>query len=186
MDDFLLTSFQIELSEYLETALSRVPEYASSGYVAFSGAFSVWGRERFVHRATRPPSGLVILQLIFLVFSFLLFLLESSRWTNNHHHLFRTMARLSSVLLLSMVGAGAAFTPVSNIAVRTPAPSVTELQESFGFDFAEDPFENTPKVILGEANYKQYVAEKTPNSFLNRQVGVFSYFLLEQIETKQK
>lgn len=142
-------------------------------------------RERFVHRATLPRSGLVILQLTFLVFSFLLIQLESSRSTNNHH-LFRTMARLSSVLLLSMVGAGAAFTPVSNIAVRTPAPSVTELQESFGFDFAEDPYENTPKVILGEANYKQYIAEKTPNSFLNRQVGVFSYFLLEQIETKQK
>lgn len=83
------------------------------------------------------------------------------------------MARLSSFLLLSMVGTGAAFAPTSNVATRSSTPSVTQLQESFGFDFAEDPYENTPKVILGEANYKQYVAEKTPNSFLNRQVSKY-------------
>ena len=31
--------------------------------------------------------------------------------------------------------------------------------------------ENTPDVILGEANYKQWVSTVNDNSFLNRQVG---------------
>jgi len=46
------------------------------------------------------------------------------------------------------------------------------LRESFGFDFAEDQAENTPSVILGEANYKQWVGENIDNSFLNRQYDV--------------
>jgi len=46
------------------------------------------------------------------------------------------------------------------------------LNENFGLDFAEDQAENTPAVILGEANYKQWVGEKVDNSFLNRQYDV--------------
>lgn len=80
------------------------------------------------------------------------------------------MARLTSVLLLSTIGASAAFAPQTHtpLAVR----SETELKESFGFDFAEDQAENTPSVILGEANYKQWVGENIDNSFLNRQYDV--------------
>lgn len=81
------------------------------------------------------------------------------------------MARLTNLLLLSAVSTGAAFAPTSQIASSAASvQSATQLQESFGFDFAEDQAENTPAVILGEANYKQWVGENVENSFLNRQV----------------
>lgn len=79
------------------------------------------------------------------------------------------MVRLTSFLLLLSISASWAFTPSSTV------PSVqknTALKESFGFDFAEDQAENTPAVILGEANYKQWVGENIDNSFLNRQYNV--------------
>jgi hypothetical protein len=78
------------------------------------------------------------------------------------------MCRLSLVVLSVSVVSVVAFAPQSSIGVRKSAPS--PLQESFGFDFAEDMVENTPAPILGEANYKQWVGEITDNSFLNRQV----------------
>jgi hypothetical protein len=46
------------------------------------------------------------------------------------------------------------------------------LKESFGFDFAEDQQENTPAIIFGEANYKQFINEVSDNAFLNRQYNV--------------
>ena len=55
---------------------------------------------------------------------------------------------------------------VSKSAVR-PA---THLNENFGFDFAEDSYANTEKLILGEANYKQWVNRVNENSLLNRKV----------------
>jgi hypothetical protein len=79
---------------------------------------------------------------------------------------FSIMARLSSLLLASALVTGAAFTPQSSVR------STTKLNENFGFDFAEDQAENTPSVILGEANYKQWVGENIDNSFLNRQYNV--------------
>lgn len=48
----------------------------------------------------------------------------------------------------------------------------TRVYENFGFDFAEDQSENTPDIILGEANYKQWVSTVNDNSFLNRQYNV--------------
>ncbi|KAI2491945.1 hypothetical protein MHU86_22623 [Fragilaria crotonensis] len=72
--------------------------------------------------------------------------------------------------LLSIFAASAsAFTVVQSSIAR---PSTTALSESFGFEFAEDSYENTPEVILGEANYKQWVAKVDKNSFLNRQYNV--------------
>lgn len=70
-------------------------------------------------------------------------------------------------LLSIFVASTSAFTVVQSSIAR---PSTTGLSESFGFDFAEDSYENTPEVILGEANYKQWVAKVDKNSFLNRQV----------------
>eukprot|EP00542_Grammatophora_oceanica_P009889 CAMPEP_0194043030 /NCGR_PEP_ID=MMETSP0009_2-20130614/14731_1 /TAXON_ID=210454 /ORGANISM="Grammatophora oceanica, Strain CCMP 410" /LENGTH=221 /DNA_ID=CAMNT_0038687105 /DNA_START=84 /DNA_END=749 /DNA_ORIENTATION=- len=67
------------------------------------------------------------------------------------------------VVIASSAGVAAAFRPASTF-VR---PS-TQVKESFGFDFAEDSYENTPEVILGEANYKQWVNKIEDNSFLNR------------------
>lgn len=80
------------------------------------------------------------------------------------------MARLSSLLLASALATGAAFTPQSSL--ESVARPSTKLNENFGFDFAEDQAENTPSVILGEANYKQWVGENIDNSFLNRQYNV--------------
>ena len=75
------------------------------------------------------------------------------------------MARFTSLLLACALSSAAAFAPQSKVS------SSSALRESFGFDFAEDQAENTPAVILGEANYKQWVGEKVDNSFLNRQVS---------------
>jgi len=80
------------------------------------------------------------------------------------------MARLSSLLLASALVTGAAFTPQSS--VSSVARPSTKLNENFGFDFAEDQAENTPGILLGEANYKQWVGENIDNSFLNRQYDV--------------
>jgi hypothetical protein len=76
------------------------------------------------------------------------------------------MARFTSLLLACALSTAAAFAPQSSVS------SSSALRESFGFDFAEDQAENTPSVILGEANYKQWVGEKVDNSFLNRQYNV--------------
>jgi hypothetical protein len=75
------------------------------------------------------------------------------------------MARLS-LLLLSTLSAASAFAPQSQVSFQRDV----SVQENFGFDFAEDMAENTPAIILGEANYKQWVGENIDNSFLNRQV----------------
>jgi hypothetical protein len=80
---------------------------------------------------------------------------------------FTMMAPRSILALLSIVAAVSAFS-VQPTAVR---PS-TVLKESFGFDFAEDSYENTPIEILGEANYKAWVGKIDENSFLNRQVRI--------------
>lgn len=83
------------------------------------------------------------------------------------------MARLTSLLLVSAAASTGAFTPQSKAALGKPAVvSTTKLNENFGFSFAEDQAENTPSVILGEANYKQWVGENIDNSFLNRQYDV--------------
>jgi hypothetical protein len=80
------------------------------------------------------------------------------------------MAPLRSTLnALLMVTAVGAFAPSSPSFVRQQ----TAVQESFGFDFAEDSYENTPDLILGEANLKQWVNKIEPNSFLNRQVRTY-------------
>jgi hypothetical protein len=71
-------------------------------------------------------------------------------------------------LLSIVIAAVSAFTvQPSAVVIR---PSTTALPESFGFDFAEDSYENTPEVILGEANYKQWINKVDKNAFLNRQV----------------
>ncbi len=81
------------------------------------------------------------------------------------------MARLTSLLVLSAACSTSAFMPQGTLSsVAPPTVSTTKLNENFGFDFAEDQAENTPAVILGEANYKQWVGENIDNSFLNRQV----------------
>lgn len=75
--------------------------------------------------------------------------------------------------VLALSNTVAAFTPIASPAARVANNRPTfELKESFGFDFAEDQAENTPAVILGEANYKQWVGEEIDNSFLNRQYDV--------------
>lgn len=78
----------------------------------------------------------------------------------------KTMAPLSSLLTITLAaGSATAFAPASN---TRPA---TKLYENFGFDFAEDQVENTPQIILGEANYKTWLNGVDPDNFMNRQVS---------------
>mmetsp|Transcript_29163 Transcript_29163/g.44092 ORF Transcript_29163/g.44092 Transcript_29163/m.44092 type:complete len:216 (+) Transcript_29163:69-716(+) len=65
--------------------------------------------------------------------------------------------------LLSIIGVTAAFV----VQKGTVRPS-TAVKENFGFDFAEDSYANTPDIILGERNYKNWVQKTNDNSFLNR------------------
>lgn len=77
------------------------------------------------------------------------------------------MAPIVQLLLLTSLAGASAFT--------APAPftrTSTSLAESFGLDFAEDSYENTPDQLLGEANYKQWVNSVNDNAFLNRQVCI--------------
>lgn len=60
-----------------------------------------------------------------------------------------------------------AYAPARSFVTR---PS-TQLQESFGFDFAEDTYKNQPNELGGEANYKQWVNKISDNSMLNRKVS---------------
>lgn len=89
------------------------------------------------------------------------------------------MAPLSSTLLLTVAattGLVNAYVPSSSFGGATRAstfrPSKTVVYENFGLDFAEDQAENTPEIILGEANLKQWVGTVNDNSFLNRQVCI--------------
>jgi hypothetical protein len=84
------------------------------------------------------------------------------------------MAPLSSLLTAAALatattaGVTSAFsTGSSSSIVSRPT---TKLYENFGFDFAEDQVENTPQIILGEANYKKWLNSVDPNNMLNRQV----------------
>lgn len=77
------------------------------------------------------------------------------------------MAPLTNFLVLATVGVASAFSPPGVSVASRPS---TRLSESFGFDFAEDSYANTPDVLTGEANYKQWVKRVDDNSFLNRKV----------------
>ena len=80
------------------------------------------------------------------------------------------MAPLSTLFTsaaLLATGASAFTAPSQSTAVR---PS-TKLYENFGFEFAEDQVENTPQIILGEANYNKWVNSVDPDNMLNRQVS---------------
>ena len=80
------------------------------------------------------------------------------------------MAPLSSLLTATLATTATAFSVNSGVATTAARPS-TKLYENFGFDFAEDQAENTPGIILGEANYKKWVNSVDPNNMLNRQVS---------------
>jgi len=83
------------------------------------------------------------------------------------------MTRFINLFLLLVSNNGlvvSAFTPTANRVIQSRQS--TAIQESFGFDFAENQEENTNPNIFGEANYKQYISEKTENSFLNRQYNL--------------
>jgi hypothetical protein len=75
-------------------------------------------------------------------------------------------------LTLLATTASAFTVPSSSVRLAT-----TQISESFGLDFAEDSYENTPEVILGEANYKQWINKVDKNAFLNRQVSFYCFYL---------
>eukprot|EP00526_Cylindrotheca_closterium_P020737 CAMPEP_0113631320 /NCGR_PEP_ID=MMETSP0017_2-20120614/16275_1 /TAXON_ID=2856 /ORGANISM="Cylindrotheca closterium" /LENGTH=214 /DNA_ID=CAMNT_0000541823 /DNA_START=62 /DNA_END=706 /DNA_ORIENTATION=+ /assembly_acc=CAM_ASM_000147 len=71
-------------------------------------------------------------------------------------------------LLLAIIASVAgAFAPSSGMARQA-----TQLQESFGLDFAEDTYENQPDLLKGEAEYKQYMNQVKEDNMLNRKYNV--------------
>lgn len=55
--------------------------------------------------------------------------------------------------------------------------TTTQLFENFGLGVGEDTYENQPKLLGGEAEYKQWVGKFNENAFVNRQVRFISYHL---------
>jgi hypothetical protein len=53
---------------------------------------------------------------------------------------------------------------------KTSVRRTTQLHESFGFDFAENSYDNQIEQLKGEANYKQWVNRISDDNMLNRQV----------------
>jgi len=82
------------------------------------------------------------------------------------------MVKLAALTCDLLAGSATAFAPSSSVVSKSRSAAIDPLYENFGFSFAEDQAENTPDVILGEANYKQWVGENIDNSFLNRQYNV--------------
>ena len=56
---------------------------------------------------------------------------------------------------------------VSKASVRP----TTHLNENFGLDIGEDSYANMDKLLLGEANYKQWVNRVKDDNMLNRKVN---------------
>jgi hypothetical protein len=68
-----------------------------------------------------------------------------------------------------------------NAFVQSPVAAklrAAPLNENFGLSIGEDPIENTPRSLLGEANYRNFVAEYDPNALLN---GGKQYNIVERI-----
>lgn len=68
-----------------------------------------------------------------------------------------------------------------NSFMQTPVATklrAAPLNENFGLSIGEDPIENTPRSLLGEANYRNFVAEYDPNALLN---GGKQYNIVERI-----
>lgn len=80
------------------------------------------------------------------------------------------MSPLLLAFFTALVSSSLAFSPPSSSSSSLSSTTTTRLNENFGFSFAEDQVENTPNIILGEANLKAWVNSVDPNNMLNRQV----------------
>jgi hypothetical protein len=88
------------------------------------------------------------------------------------------MAPLKFLLLAVAASCATAFAPTSLTAgQKAAAPSVTQLQESFGLGLGEDTYENQPDLLKGEQEYKQYVNRISEENMLNRKVGTVELVL---------
>lgn len=84
------------------------------------------------------------------------------------------------LLVVSSAGVTTAFAPGSGRAVvRTtttssssplPAPTTTQLFETFGLGLGEDTYENQPDLLKGEQEYKQYANKIKEDNMMNRKV----------------
>ena len=84
--------------------------------------------------------------------------------------------RVFVALFLACVSFSHAFQPLrSAISIRS---ADTRVNENFGFNFAEDPYENTPDVILGEVNLKDGKKQLFSPfiSLPHHDLGHFSFF----------
>jgi hypothetical protein len=53
---------------------------------------------------------------------------------------------------------------------KTSIRQATQLYENFGLGLGEDTYANQPKLLGGEAEYKQWMGKIDENAFVNRQV----------------
>lgn len=79
------------------------------------------------------------------------------------------------VVVLTLTQSVLGFVPAVKYEART---SLKPLAENFFLDIAEDPVENTPKALLGEANYRNFVESYNPEGLI---VGGPKYKLIERV-----
>jgi hypothetical protein len=72
---------------------------------------------------------------------------------------------MKSIVFILLTGA-AAFSPISQTVRKS-----SQLRESFGLGIGEDSYENQPKLLRGEAEYKQFINKYAENNMLNRKVS---------------
>ena len=66
----------------------------------------------------------------------------------------------------------ASLTSAYVVVPKTSARRATHLNENFGLGIGEDSYENMDSLLLGEANYKQWVNRVNDNNMLNRKVSL--------------
>lgn len=82
-------------------------------------------------------------------------------------------------LVVALVSVALAFSP-SGRASLSRVRQMKPLYENFGLDIAEDPSVNTPRQILGEANYVRFVQSYDDKAL---RVGGSRYDIIERIRT---
>ena len=80
------------------------------------------------------------------------------------------MAPLKLVFLAITASVAVAFTPSTSRVQKVT--SSTQLYEDFGFDFAEQTYENQPDLLKGEQEYKQYMNIVKEDNMLNKKVRI--------------
>jgi hypothetical protein len=81
---------------------------------------------------------------------------------------------LAATAVLVSLDAASSYVVVPSVARSSSIRPATKLYENFGLGLGEDTYANQPKLLGGEAEYKQWMGKIDENAFVNRQVRSFN------------